>query len=128
MLGDVDDQRVGRILRVLRHRVDMRQVDVARRADVTQKVVSLIERGHLDGLPLRQVRRALAAVGASSEIVVRWRGGEIARVVDEAHAILVGATAELLSRLGWEVVTRVTRSTRRVATDHLRATSPRGIS
>ncbi len=103
----MDDRHVGRLVRVLRIRLGGRQVDIAERAGVSQTVVSLVERGHLDAMPLQRLRRVLGAVGASVELQVRWRGGEIDRVLDEAHAALVGAVARELTRLGWTVVPEV---------------------
>jgi transcriptional regulator with XRE-family HTH domain len=106
----VDDQRIGRIVRALRRRLGWRQVDLARRAACSQTMVSLVERGHLNRLPLPVVRRIVAALDATLFIDVRWRAGALERLLDEDHAALVERVAELLRRMGWIVEVEVTYS------------------
>lgn len=72
--------------------------------------MSLLERGHLDTLSVRTVRRIFATVEARYEGAVFWRGGGIDRVLDERHATLVGAITKLLARRRWNNVVEVTYS------------------
>ncbi len=69
--------------------------------------VSLIERGHLDHLPLATVRRIAAALDVRIEVTARWRGGELDRLLSARHAALSDAVARHLRGLGWEVVPEV---------------------
>ena len=108
--GRVDDQTVGRILRALRHRLRLRQIDVAERADVSQQLVSRLERGRLAGMPIETVRRVFAGLDADAITVVHWRGGQLDRLLDERHADLVGRVTVMLRRHGWEVVPEATYS------------------
>ncbi len=104
----VDDVRVGRLIRACRQRLGWRQADVAVRAGVSPQEISLLERGHLDAVPLRTLRAVLRALDASVELDVRWRGGAIDRLLDERHAGLVASTVEALAADGWS--TRVEAS------------------
>jgi transcriptional regulator with XRE-family HTH domain len=104
----VEDLRIGRALRAIRHRLAWRQVDLARRARVGQSTVSLLERGHIDGLSIRALRRACAALDADLVLLVRWRGGDLNRLLDERHARLGARLARILEALGWEVSPEVT--------------------
>ncbi len=97
------DERFGRSIRALRRRQGLRQVDVAGRANVPQSTVSLIERGRIDGFQVRTVRAVARAVDAAWDPAVRWRGGELDRLLDEAHAGLVGRAVADLTRIGWEM-------------------------
>ena len=97
----MDDQRIGRVLRALRHRLGLRQVDVARAAGLTQDDISRAERGRMRDV--RKLRLQGASLDAEVVIFVRWRGGEIDRLLDEGHAATVGWIAKFLTRLGWEV-------------------------
>jgi len=106
----MDDRRAGTALRALRRRRDWRQVDVAREAGLSQQAVSLIERGHLGRLSIDRARRVFAAVDAGFDGTVRWRGGELDRLLDERHAALVGAFATELRGLGRDVALEVTFS------------------
>lgn len=106
----MDDQRVGRIVRFLRVRRRWRQVDLARLAHCSQNVISLVERGHLDRLALKTLRRILAALDAGVVLEVRWRGAALDRLLDEGHAILIAAVADHLRRLGWLVEIELTYS------------------
>jgi len=103
----MSDLRLGRIARALRHRLAWRQSDVAARAGVSQDLVSRIERGQVDTIPVRKIRGVVAAVGGELELHVRWRGGQLDRLLDEGHAALVGMTANLLVRAGWQVEVEV---------------------
>lgn len=85
-----------------------RQVDLAARASCSQSMVSLIERGHLDRLSLRSVKRIVGALDAAAFVEIRWRAGELDRLLDEDHARLVGAVADLLRRSGWHAIPEVT--------------------
>jgi transcriptional regulator with XRE-family HTH domain len=104
----MDDVRIGRILRGLRLRKRWRQRDVAVAAGISQSTVSLIERGHVEFLSIRTLRRVFAAVDARFTGEVRWRGGLTDRMLDEDHARLVGAFAAKLVSQGWEVHVEVT--------------------
>jgi transcriptional regulator with XRE-family HTH domain len=106
----MDDQRVGRVVRALRRRRTWRQVDLAAAAGCSQNLVSLIERGHLDRISLRVLRRIFAVVDATALIELRWRGAAVERLMDDDHASLVEAVARLLRALGWLVEIEVTYS------------------
>ena len=99
----MDDIRAGRLLRALRVRRGLRQLDVATAAGIGQSTVSLMERGHLDRLSLRTVRRVYAVVDARFDSLVSWRGGAIDRLLDERHSLLVGSVAAVLRTAGWRV-------------------------
>jgi transcriptional regulator with XRE-family HTH domain len=100
----VDDHRIGRALRALRKRRQLRQADVAVAAGVSQSVISDIESGRLAGVTIGTLRRVFAAVDAGLEAQVFWRGPALDRLVDADHARLVGVAAERLRRYRWDPV------------------------
>lgn len=104
----MNDVAVGRSLRAIRIHLGLRQADVAIKAGVAQQLVSRIERGDSGRMSRQTVSRVLQAVGADVVTIVRWRGGQLDRLLDEGHAALVGATADLLRLHGWDVLTEVT--------------------
>ncbi|HEY6570986.1 MAG TPA: helix-turn-helix domain-containing protein [Candidatus Limnocylindrales bacterium] len=106
----MNDLAMGRALRVLRQRLGWRQVDVAIDAGVSQQLISKIERGRSSRVSSATLRRVFAAVDADVVTYVRWRGGELDRLLDEGHASIVGSIATLLRRRGWQVLTEVTFS------------------
>jgi transcriptional regulator with XRE-family HTH domain len=108
--GGVDDIRIGSLIRTLRHRLGWRQSDLAIRSGVSQGLVSLAERGRLDEVSPRRLRRILRELDAELVMIVRWRGGDLDRLADEGHARLMGRTAEMLRDLGWEVRPEVSYS------------------
>lgn len=110
ILVAMDDQRLGRTVRALRHRLAIRQRDAAARAGVPQSTWSLVERGQIDRLQIRTVRAVVEAVGGQWDPGLRWRGGELDRLLDEGHAALVSATARLLERSAWVAQPEVTFS------------------
>ncbi|MCI0346900.1 MAG: helix-turn-helix transcriptional regulator [Chloroflexi bacterium] len=104
------DVRIGSRFRALRQRLGWRQVDVARRAGVSQGLVSLIERGHLERVSLAHLRAVARALDAEFAVQLNWRAGHLDRLIDEGHAALVGAVVALLRRLGWQVRLEVSYS------------------
>ena len=100
----MDDVRIGRSLRALRLRRGLTQAELAAAGGVSQAFVSLIERGHLDAVAIRTVRRLFARLDARFEGQVTWRGGRLDRLTDEAHAQLVGLLAQRLRETGWQIL------------------------
>jgi transcriptional regulator with XRE-family HTH domain len=90
-----------RAVRHLRRRRRWRQADLADRSDVSRQVVSRVERAQLTGISLGTVQRIVAALDASVHLTVRWRGEELDRLLDSAHADLVEACAALLVDRDW---------------------------
>jgi transcriptional regulator with XRE-family HTH domain len=106
----MDDVRVGRFIRACRIRLGWRQLDLAARAGVSQQEVSLLERGHLEGVPIRTLRIVLRALDASVELDVRWRGGAIDRLLDERHASLEASTLRWVPAGDWDSAPEVSYS------------------
>ena len=104
----MDDRRVGLVVRALRRRRGWRQVDLAEEAEISQSEISRIERGHIDTLSLRAIRSVPAAVDARGEMDVRWRGGELDRLIDERHARLGTLSGVEVRRYGWAVLAEIT--------------------
>lgn len=104
----MDDVRIGRALRALRHRRDWRQEDLGDAADVSQDEVSLAERGLIGRMQVDTLRALARAVGAGLAVGLRWRGGDLDRLLDEGHASVVGGAAGLLQRCGWHTELEVT--------------------
>jgi transcriptional regulator with XRE-family HTH domain len=104
----MDDVRAGRLLRGLRRRARLTQKQLGARVGVSQQEISLLERGHVDAVQVRTIRRVFRGVEASADIDVRWRGGAIDRLLDEQHAALGGAISHDLVRSGWDLIAEVT--------------------
>ena len=106
----MDDQRIGRVIRAIRHQKGWRQVDVARKARLSQAIVSRAELGGIGQLTVATLRKLASAVGAEAVVTVRWRAADLDRLMDEGHATLVGAVVDLLTNAGWVVHTEVSFS------------------
>jgi transcriptional regulator with XRE-family HTH domain len=106
----VDDLRIGRGVRRLRHRRIWTQEDLAAKCGESQDAVSRVERGHMGDMPLRRVRSIARALDADVVVSLRWRGGDLDRLTDEGHATLLGRIAELLDASGWVTRTEVSYS------------------
>jgi transcriptional regulator with XRE-family HTH domain len=106
----VTDIELGRALRAIRHRRGWTQAEVAARAGVQQSVISIAERGQIEGMSVRSLRSICAALEVRLLFTPSWRGGEIDRLLDEAHEVVTSATVRLLRRLGWQVVVELTFS------------------
>ncbi len=99
---------IGQGLRVLRHRLGMRQADVSRRSGVSRAVLSDLERGRIEPHSVGALVAAGRAVGATVRIELRLPGGDMYRMLDAGHAALSAKWAEELERSGWLVESEVT--------------------
>ena len=86
-------QEVGALLRAVRRRRSLRQLDVARLAGVSDSTVSLVERGHLESLSFGTIQELAAALDIRLELTGSWRGGDGGRLLSRAHSFLADAFA-----------------------------------
>ena len=100
----VDALRFGRSIRALRRRQQLRQIDLAERAGVSDSRISRIERGAIGGVSFKTLHVVAAALQADLQIQVRWQGEALDRLLDEAHAGIVDAAVARLQAAGWETV------------------------
>lgn len=99
--------RIGRVLRALRRRRGWRQVDLALRAGVSASTISRAEAGEFTAMPLQVIERVASALGATLELVARWHGEALDRLLDEAHASIVDVLVRRHVEAGWEVAVEV---------------------
>jgi transcriptional regulator with XRE-family HTH domain len=104
------DGELGRVARVIRHRLGWRQEDVAVRARVHRSTVGKLEAGGAGELGLDMVRRLFHALGARVDVRVLWHGPQLDRLLDEAHAALAAAWKARLERWAWQVRVEVSYS------------------
>jgi transcriptional regulator with XRE-family HTH domain len=94
----MDDVAIGSLLRSIRVRLGLRQVDVSTRAGVSQQQLSVLERGGLEHLSIDAARRLARGVGARLVVSVQWRGADLDRLRDEDHALVVAEVVGILER------------------------------
>jgi transcriptional regulator with XRE-family HTH domain len=98
----MDDQRFGSTIRAIRIRRKLRQSDLARLADVSVGMISLIERGHLDRVTLASIRAVAKALDVRVDLVPRWRAGDLDRLLNARHSALHEEVARsLATRPDW---------------------------
>jgi transcriptional regulator with XRE-family HTH domain len=98
----MDDQRLGATVRMLRRRRGWRQEDLARAATMSRGAVSLVERGILSPVTFGTFRRLAMAMDLRVDLVPRWRGGEVDRMLGRRHSLLHEAFARhLRAQVGW---------------------------
>ena len=105
-----DEIRIGRRYRAIRHRLGWRQRDLAQRSGVSQDLISLIERGRIRSITVGRLQAVAAQLDAEYVSQLRWRGGDLDRILDEAHAALVDGVTQLVRGLGWTVRPEVSYS------------------
>lgn len=100
----MDDVGIGTALRRIRLRRNDRQSDVAGRAGVSRSTYSAIERGHIDRATLATLRRIGAALEARIDLSLRWRGGDLDRLLRGRHSAMSELVARMLRDAGWGVI------------------------
>jgi transcriptional regulator with XRE-family HTH domain len=98
----MDDARIGSTIRAVRVRRRLRQEDVAARAGTSRGTVGSLERGGLASVHVGTLRRVAFVLGLQLSIDLRSPRGDLARVVNAAHADLHEIIAGHLASLpGW---------------------------
>ena len=98
----VNDRRIGQALKAVRLQLGLTQDELGIAAGVSRFVVGRIERGKLDRVALQTLRSVAAATDVDVDLVVRWRGGELGRVVSARHAAMHEALAlQMSTEPGW---------------------------
>jgi len=82
----------------------MTQAQVADAAGVSRPIVSLIECGGLEHTSIHLIRRVAGALGVSLQLAPRWRGADLAKLLDEKHALMVRAVVVRLAAHGWQAL------------------------
>ncbi|HET9435680.1 MAG TPA: helix-turn-helix domain-containing protein [Candidatus Limnocylindrales bacterium] len=107
----MDDLRIGAVLRSLRLRLGLTQAEPALKAGVSPAMVSRLEHGRIERTDVRTLRRVFVAPDARIDLVPRWQGAELDRLLDARHAGLTEVLVRRLSSLpDWIVQPDVTFS------------------
>jgi transcriptional regulator with XRE-family HTH domain len=106
----MDRFRFGRAVRALRQRCGWRQVDLAERAGLSQSFVSRTELGQIGPSALDDLIAIATALDGQLTLDFRWRGEQLDRLVDEAHATLVDQVVSVYREARWDVAVEVTFS------------------
>jgi len=75
-------------MRLVRLRRGWRQIDLARRSNLSQASISRIERGHLGTQSVDSIRAVAAALDIRVDVIPRWRGGDLDRLLNARHSAL----------------------------------------
>jgi transcriptional regulator with XRE-family HTH domain len=111
ILRGVDDQRVGAVLRKVRLRRGWRQADLADAVGVHRSMVSRVERGHLGDHTFGAIRAMAAALDVRLDLVPRWRGGDLERLLNAGHSQMHEQLATyLVGLVGWQALPEVSFS------------------
>lgn len=93
----MDVVQVGTTIRTARIRKGWRQADLAKASRVSRSTISRMERGHLGSLPLDLTLAACAALEIRLDLVPRWRGGDLGRMLAVRHSQLHESVARTLT-------------------------------
>lgn len=94
----VDDIRLGFAFRAARIRRRLRQQDLAHMAGVSDSLISRLEQGELARLSVAAVRAIASQLGIRLDLVARWQGGDLDRLVSARHAALGERVAVWIGR------------------------------
>lgn len=93
----MDDVRIGSTIRTARIRKGWRQRDLATKSGVSRATISRMEGGHIGSLPLDLTRSVCLALEIRLDLVPRWRGGELDRMLSVRHSQLHESVARMLT-------------------------------
>jgi len=97
---------------MVRLRRGWRQDDLAAVAHVSRAQIGRIEHGHVDALQLGTLRHVCAALEIRVDLVPRWRGADLDRMLSSRHAMLAESVIQALRRDSpdWQVFPEVSFS------------------
>ena len=98
----MDARRLGSLVRAVRIRKGLRQLDVAGSAGVSRATVSRLESGNIGRLSLDIVERIASVVEVRTELFGRWHGGDGDRLLNWRHSLLADSfSAAVRAHDGW---------------------------
>ncbi|MEO8438084.1 MAG: helix-turn-helix domain-containing protein [Chloroflexota bacterium] len=108
----MDNVRFGITVRAVRIRRGWRQDDLSAVAHVSRAQVGRIEHGHLDSIQIGTLRDVCGALEIRVDLVPRWRGGDLDRMISSRHALLAESVVQALRRDSpdWQVFPEVSFS------------------
>lgn len=107
----MDDRRVGAAFRGLRIRPGWSQDELAGRAATSRWTIARIERGHVGTVGVATLRRIAEALDARLELMLRWQGGELDRLLNARHGRFHEVVAQKFNvHPGWVAVPEVSFS------------------
>jgi transcriptional regulator with XRE-family HTH domain len=107
----VDAVRLGTTFRALRIKKAWRQQDLATQAKCPRGAVSKLEVGGVAELEVSVVLGIAEALGATLDLVLRWHGGDLERLVNARHSQMHESVAKfLLAAPSWEFAPEVSFS------------------
>lgn len=90
-------QRFGARCRAVRIQHGWRQADVGKRAGVDRSTISRIELGRLDRVAFGTILGVARALGIQVQLIARWRGGDLDRLVNKGHSELHESVARMFA-------------------------------
>jgi transcriptional regulator with XRE-family HTH domain len=108
----MEDVRFGTTVRSIRIRRGLRQDDLSTLTHVPRTKIGLIEHGHLDSIQIGALRRVCSELEIRVDLVPRWRGGDLDRMLSGRHSALAESVIQALRRDSpeWQVMPEVSFS------------------
>lgn len=106
----MDRTRFGRSVRALRGRRSWRQQDLAVASGLSRSSIGRIEQGKIQRIAWGDLIAVAEALDGQLGVDFRWRGGELDRLLDAAHAAVVDGLVGVYRTAGWAVVVEATFS------------------
>jgi len=108
----MDNLRLGITVRTVRIRRGWRQDDLAAATHVSRAQIGRIEHGNADSIQLGTLRHVCAALEIRVDLLPRWRGADLDRMLSSRHAFLAESVVDALRRDSpeWQVFPEVSFS------------------
>ncbi len=100
----MDSSRIGRGLRAIRIRANSTQQEIADDAHVPRAVIAAVERGNFARVRVEQLLAIAVALQADLDIVLRWNGTELDRLLNAGHSAMHELVVGILTAASWEAV------------------------
>lgn len=97
-----EDERLGRLIRLIRGRVGQTQIELAAAAHVPLRDLKRVEAGRAGEVRLDRLRAVFAAVDGRARLVPMWNGAAADRLLDERHAALTEGSVAVFRSRAWE--------------------------
>lgn len=105
----MDDFRLAAAIRQVRQSRGWRQVDLAERCGSSTSTISRLEQGQFGSQSIETLRMVARALEIRIDLVPRWRGGDLDRLLNRAHSAMHESVATAFAARwpAWTVVPEV---------------------